>query len=183
MFVTHDLDEAIALADRVVIMSAGPRRASSATIAIDLPRPRDAAEVRLEPPSTASTARSGIQLKAEVRKIWPTDKGPRMKPIPRRSCSPCRSWSPWRSSSIWHVGTTVPIVADYFLRKFFFSTPIRCLRPRLLHVPRYRHRSSHLWITLVETILAFVIGSAGGIVIGFWFARKASGRRWSSTPT
>ena len=30
MFVTHDLEEAIALADRVVIMSGGRRRASSA---------------------------------------------------------------------------------------------------------------------------------------------------------
>lgn len=29
----------------------------------------------------------------------------------------------------------------------------------------------HLWITLVEAALAFVIGSLAGIVIGFWFAR------------
>jgi NitT/TauT family transport system permease protein len=30
----------------------------------------------------------------------------------------------------------------------------------------------HLWITLVESILAFVIGSLGGVLIGFWFARQ-----------
>ena len=30
----------------------------------------------------------------------------------------------------------------------------------------------HLWITLVEAMLAFVIGSLGGVLIGFWFARK-----------
>ena len=30
----------------------------------------------------------------------------------------------------------------------------------------------HLWITLVESVLAFVIGSVAGVLIGFWFARK-----------
>ena len=29
----------------------------------------------------------------------------------------------------------------------------------------------HLWITLIETLLAFAIGTFGGVVIGFWFAR------------
>ena len=48
LFVTHDLEEAIALSDRVVIMSAGPARASSATSHRPT-RPRDASEVRLIP--------------------------------------------------------------------------------------------------------------------------------------
>src|SRR5262249_5103509 len=30
----------------------------------------------------------------------------------------------------------------------------------------------HLWITLVEALLAFVIGSLGGVLVGFWFARQ-----------
>src|SRR5262249_38705759 len=30
----------------------------------------------------------------------------------------------------------------------------------------------HLWITLVESVLAFVIGSVAGILIGFWFAQQ-----------
>jgi NitT/TauT family transport system ATP-binding protein len=47
LFVTHDLEEAIALADRVVIMSAGPAARIIGDHAIDLGRPRDASEVRL----------------------------------------------------------------------------------------------------------------------------------------
>ena len=49
MFVTHDLEEAIALSDRVVIMSAGPAARIIGDWRVPLPRPRDMAEVKLEP--------------------------------------------------------------------------------------------------------------------------------------
>src|SRR5260370_13581240 len=48
LFITHDLEEAIALADRVVVLSAGPARIKG-DYAVDLPRPRDVAEIRLNP--------------------------------------------------------------------------------------------------------------------------------------
>ncbi len=48
MFVTHDLEEAIALSDRVVIMSAGPASRIVGDFPIPLARPRAAAEIRLE---------------------------------------------------------------------------------------------------------------------------------------
>jgi NitT/TauT family transport system ATP-binding protein len=48
LFVTHDLEEAIALADRVVIMSAGPRARIIGDWRVPLSRPRDILEVRLE---------------------------------------------------------------------------------------------------------------------------------------
>jgi len=49
LFITHDLDEAIALSDRVVVLSAGPASHPIGEFVIDLPRPRDVAEVRVLP--------------------------------------------------------------------------------------------------------------------------------------
>jgi len=49
LFITHDLDEAIAMSDRVVCLSAGPGSHPIGEFAIDLVRPRDVAEVRATP--------------------------------------------------------------------------------------------------------------------------------------
>ena len=49
LFITHDLDEAIAMSDRVVILSAGPAAHPIGEFRIDLERPRDVAEVRTAP--------------------------------------------------------------------------------------------------------------------------------------
>ena len=46
LFITHDLDEAIAMSDRVVVLSAGPASHPMGEFVVDLPRPRDVAEVR-----------------------------------------------------------------------------------------------------------------------------------------
>ena len=49
VFITHDLEEAISLSDRVVVMSAGPGSRPIGEFQVDLPRPRDVAEIRLTP--------------------------------------------------------------------------------------------------------------------------------------
>ena len=49
LFITHDLDEAIAMSDRVLVLSAGPGTRIIGEFIIDLPRPRDVAEVRTHP--------------------------------------------------------------------------------------------------------------------------------------
>ena len=48
VFVTHDLEEAIALADRVVVITAGPGTVKG-EYRVDLARPRNIAEIRLQP--------------------------------------------------------------------------------------------------------------------------------------
>jgi len=40
LFVTHDIDEAVQVADRVVVLTGRPARIA-ATVAINMPRPRD----------------------------------------------------------------------------------------------------------------------------------------------
>lgn len=49
LFITHDLDEAIAMSDRVVILSAGPASHPIGEFTIDIERPRDVAEVKTTP--------------------------------------------------------------------------------------------------------------------------------------
>lgn len=48
VFVTHDLEEAISLADKVCVLTAGPATVKG-IYTIDLPRPRNVAEIRFEP--------------------------------------------------------------------------------------------------------------------------------------
>jgi len=46
LFITHDLDEAIAMSDRVVVLSAGPASHPIGEFVVDLARPRDVAEIK-----------------------------------------------------------------------------------------------------------------------------------------
>ena len=68
LFVTHDLEEAIALADRVVIMSAGPAARIIGDWKVPLPRPRDISEVRMEKEFHALHREIWNVLKSEVLK-------------------------------------------------------------------------------------------------------------------
>jgi len=68
MFVTHDLEEAIALSDRVVIMSAGPAARIIGNWTVPLARPRDIGEVKLDPAFHALHREIWEALKDEVMK-------------------------------------------------------------------------------------------------------------------
>ena len=80
VFVTHDLEEAIALSDRVVVMSAGPASHLIGEFAIDLPRPRDVAEIRLTPRFVELHRLIWQALRDEVRKAHATPTSPQPSP-------------------------------------------------------------------------------------------------------
>src|SRR5262249_43348731 len=73
--------------------------------------------------------------------------------------------------ALWQIGTTVPVGGDYLLPPFFFSTPAD-VAARVVKWFVEGTVWRHLWITLYEAMMAFIIGSAAGVVIGFWFARQ-----------
>src|SRR6266581_3390 len=68
VFITHDLEEAISLSDRVVVLSAGPATRPIGEFAIDLPRPRDVNEIRLTPRFVELHTRIWHAMKDEVLK-------------------------------------------------------------------------------------------------------------------
>src|SRR5450755_537598 len=75
------------------------------------------------------------------------------------------------SIAAWYVLTTYPLLGRILLPPFFFSNPVDVAQ----QIVKWFATGviwKHLWVTLIEAILAFVIGSTGGVLVGFWFARQ-----------
>ncbi|WPO44212.1 ABC transporter permease [Tardiphaga sp. 42S5] len=72
---------------------------------------------------------------------------------------------------LWHVFTTVPVFGRILLPPFFFSNPWD-VGSQIVSWFASGIIWKHLGITLLESVLAFVIGSTLGVLIGFWFARQ-----------
>ncbi|GAB3623872.1 ABC transporter ATP-binding protein [Mariniluteicoccus endophyticus] len=70
VFITHDLDEAIALSDEVVILGAGPGSTIVARYDISLPRPRDLLDIRDDPGFVEIHREIWSRLKQEVEKTY-----------------------------------------------------------------------------------------------------------------
>ena len=73
--------------------------------------------------------------------------------------------------ALWQFFATVPVFGKVWLPPFFFSNPVD------VGTQAVAWFASgviwwHLLVTLTESILAFVIGSATGAMVGFWFARQ-----------
>jgi NitT/TauT family transport system ATP-binding protein len=74
LFITHDLEEAIALSDRVVVLSAGPGTRPIGDFRIDLPRPRDVSEIRMTPAFLDLHRVIWAAMKEEVLKAYHAQK-------------------------------------------------------------------------------------------------------------
>ena len=73
------------------------------------------------------------------------------------------------SLGIWHMFTTYPVFGKMLLPPFFFSNPLDVAQ----QIVKWFATGviwKHLYVTLLEAMLAFAIGSVGGVVVGFWFA-------------
>src|SRR5260221_11074723 len=75
------------------------------------------------------------------------------------------------SVALWYALTTYPIFGKILLPPFFFSNPVD-VGAQIVAWFVSGVIWKHLWVTLVESILAFVIGSIGGGLVGFLFARQ-----------
>lgn len=64
--------------------------------------------------------------------------------------------------AVWHITTAMG-----WLDPFFFATPLGVIK-RTVSDLLTREVYVHIWITSVETVLAFVIGTLAGIGFGFW---------------
>ncbi|QUS39036.1 ABC transporter permease [Tardiphaga alba] len=73
--------------------------------------------------------------------------------------------------ALWHLLTSVEIFGRVLLPPFFFSTPVDVFS-QVVSWFASGMIWKHLGITLLESLLAFVIGSTLGVLIGFWFARQ-----------
>ena len=75
----------------------------------------------------------------------------------------------------WHVLTKPGLVPPIFFSgendaKFFFGEPVQILERIWTWFVIDRDIYQHLWVTLLETVLAFAIGTALGLVMGMWLA-------------
>ena len=75
---------------------------------------------------------------------------------------------------IWHVLTSPTLLPPIYFAEpnqaaFFFGEPVKVFA-RLWQWFVSGEIYEHLWVTLVETLLAFLIGTVSGVVIGLWLA-------------
>jgi NitT/TauT family transport system permease protein len=76
--------------------------------------------------------------------------------------------------AFWHAATDPTLIPPFYFDNpnkaaFFFGQPLEVLA-RVWTWFSTGSIYAHLWVTLLETVLAFVIGTASGLAVGLWLA-------------
>jgi NitT/TauT family transport system permease protein len=76
---------------------------------------------------------------------------------------------------VWHLLTTPGLIPPFLFENdrqaaFFFGEPLRVLERIWQWFFTTRDIYGHLLVTLIETVLAFVIGTTAGLAVGMWLA-------------
>src|SRR3954451_17052033 len=79
--------------------------------------------------------------------------------------------------AFWYVATSPTLLPPVYFddpnkAAFFFGEPLKVFE-RIWEWFTSGSIYAHLWVTLVETALAFVIGTASGLAMGLWLPRAA----------
>src|SRR6202795_4606099 len=80
--------------------------------------------------------------------------------------------------AVWYALTTPGIVSEEFAEHtaFFFGKPLQVLKVTWTWFASGKIYP-HLGVTLLETLLAFVVGTALGLVFGLWLALSDFGAK------
>ncbi len=116
---------------------------------------------------------------------------PRGAGAQRPGASPITMWSTFRPSHktlrlwqamvlvavfvFWYAMTTPGLIPPVMFENdrqaaFFFGEPIKIFARIWSWFATDRDIYAHLWVTLLETVLAFASGTIGGLIIGMWLA-------------
>lgn len=121
LFVTHDLEEAIALSDRVLIMSTGPRGADHRRFPDPAATParhrRNPALARIPAPASRHLAIAG---RTGAAHLWHADPGTRR--MNRLLLTGLRIAVAVIAILLWQVLTSTSLIGDPDKMRFFFST-------------------------------------------------------------
>jgi NitT/TauT family transport system permease protein len=195
VFVTHDIEEAVYLSDQVIVMSARPGQIKAV---VDVPLPRPRPRETLDDPRFLELKRKCVELLAGEDGSEDTDSAP-ATPVSRQTAAEVpqratpgsrprghtllveRRWPAWRVG-LWQLGVVLAMLCGWQLAAtvhlidpFFWSYPGAILEKFRLFLDS-GGALTDTWVTLQETLLAFVLGTASGTLIGlsFWWSRNYS---------
>jgi len=173
IYVTHDVSEAVALSERVVVMSSQPGCVKE-VVDVGLPRDRDEA---------TRDSGSFVDLRSQIRNSIHAEntmagrsESPPSAPVATRAASKVKALDKLK---VWtqYAAVLVLLLALWKAITWAFRIPVILIPPPEQVLAEYISlaRSSlwiHTWTTLQETLLGFLAGAALGFAAGYVIAKS-----------